>query len=570
MMRLTAKVAAAALLAALPLLVAPAALWGQNNGDGNRQQIISVDSPAYQALDSLYLEAGLVEPSAARPYSADEMAKALERIDRGQLSTAGQAAYKVVEGAINHKTIYKEAGGLQLNVSPTITVAGYLATDPHAVRDGATNRNWQERTPLINIPFQIWLFNNFFADVELPIETDPFLQNPGIVTSANESNYTNIPFGLAQLDYMFPVRAFMSTGGSHWNLDFGRDKLDWGNSGFGNLMLSDNSGYYDFLRLTTYWSSFKFTSLVISLPPYYPGQSYQTVEVATTGGGSQDQVITKTMMAHRLEFRLWNRVNLAVNEALMMAGSVAMANYNPLDIFHNWFIWEQAKSLFSAEVTVTPLRGLKVYSQFAMDQIQTGLKDALYNAQSVPNGIAWLLGAKAEYPVAAGYLTTKAQFTNVGPWIYIAGDPTKAAADIPEPWLSYYMRERIVSNVTGNREFLTTPTGWWDGPDSREYDLEFTYRVPAAYSVTLGGSFLQHGTNSITTDYAIGAAEASMTTPGDSPINTLTVHLGGSLATFAPITFGVDGYYVYVWNVGHDPTKSANALLAEVYVSVGF
>jgi len=132
------------------------------------------------------------------------------------------------------------------------------------------------------------------------------------------------------------------------------------------------------------------------------------------------------------------------------------------------------------------------------------------------------------------------------------------------------MRERIVSNVTGNREFLTTPTGWWDGPDSREYDLEFTYRVPAAYAVTLGGSFLQHGTNSITTDYAIGAAEASMTTPGDSPINTLTVHLGGSLATFAPITFGVDGYYVYVWNVGHDPTKSANALLAEVYVSVGF
>ncbi len=573
-MRSICKLLAAGLVIICTGAFAPGTLRADEVAGGNLQQIIPLSSPAYTALDSLYLEEGIVEPSTARPYSADEMSRALEKIDRGALSTAGRAAYKIVEGTIDHRTVYGEKDGLQVNVRPTITVAGYLATDPHAVNEGASNRDWRDRSPLLNVPLEVWLFSNFYADFDLTLKEDPFLQNPGVVPGAKESNFTNVPFDFAQVDFMFPFRAFMSLGGNHWNLQFGRDQLNWGNGQFGNLMLAANGDYYDFLRFTTYWNAFKYTATAISLPPYYPGQDTATVTPADINPSIPNNdvpgyVLTKTMLAHRLEFSLWNRVNLALNEALMVSGKVGLNHYNPLDIYHNWFDWEQSKSLFSGEVTVAPVRWLSLYGQFGMDQIQTGLKNSEYGADSIPNGLAWLAGARTEYPLGPGYLSVDAQFTNVGPWIYLAGDPSQTSGQFQEPWLSYYARSRIVSNVMGSRQYVSVPTGWWDGPDSRAYDLSFTYSVPAVWSATLGASLVQHGENTLDTLYEKGASAASMRTPGPTPINTLTVQIGGSVTPIAPLTIGGDLYYVHVWNVGHEAGRTEASVLGDLFVKVG-
>ena len=44
-------------------------------------------------------------------------------------------------------------------------------------------------------------------------------------------------------DFQWPKRAILSLGGSNWNFNFGRDRLDWGNSHIGNMVLDDHELY---------------------------------------------------------------------------------------------------------------------------------------------------------------------------------------------------------------------------------------------------------------------------------------------------------------------------------------
>lgn len=561
--RLVSKI----LTLACVLLAASPMVFAENPAATNKQEIIPLDSPAYAAIDSLYLEEGLVLPSAARPYSAAEFEMALSRIHRSSLSSAGERSYEIVAGVIHHRSLYTEPGGFAFNTTPTLTVAGFVATDPSAVAKGATNRFWERRPSLVNLPLEIWMGHLFYADFELPIKVDPFLQNPGVVPAAKESNVTNIPLSTAQVDFMLPLRAFLDLGGAHWNVQFGRDTLSWDDGSFGNLALSDNSLFYDFLRFTTYWNVWKLTSLVIDLPPYYPGQGTLLLPLPPGASGENTLSLSKTLLAHRLEFRIYNRATLALNEMLMIGGKVpTLGEYNPLDIFHNWFIWEVAKSFASAELTVSPYRWFNLFGQFAVDQIQTPLKKDLYNTQSIPSAYGYLAGVRAIYPVAGGYLHLDGQFTRTDPWTYLAG----SAGGAPEPWLNYYSRQRVVSNVLEAAGFLENPIGWWDGPDSQAFDASLSYTRPGSYSIKGEVDFVQHGVNTMDTTYRIGSTAAQMTTPGTNPINTLTLHLHADYSPLPYLTVGADAYYVTVANVGHAVGQTASNLLAKAYVQVKF
>ncbi|HUX22905.1 MAG TPA: hypothetical protein VMW69_16835, partial [Spirochaetia bacterium] len=351
----------------------------------------------------------------------------------------------------------------------------------------------------------------------------------------------------------------------HWNIQFGRDNLSWGDGSFGNLTLSNNSLYYDFLRFTTFWNAWKFTSIVIDLPPYYPGQTTLLLPSATPGENNQS--LSKTLLAHRLEFRILDRATLSLDEMLMIGGkNLTIGEYNPLAIFHNWFIWEVAKAFASAGLTVSPYRWFNLFGQFAVDQIQTPLKKELYNTQSIPSAYGYLAGARALYPLLDGYLHLEGQFTRTDPWIYIAG----SAGGTPEPWLNYYSRQRVISNVLQAAGFLENPIGWWDGPDSQAIDASLGYTSPGHYGVSVEVNFVQHGVNTMDSTYQLGSAAVLLTTPGTNPINTVTLHLHGDYSPLSYLTIGADAYYVTVTNVAHVVGDTAQNLLASGYVQVKF
>ena len=62
----------------------------------NRQRIISVDSPAYKAVENLYILAGKSLPSSSGPWSEDEMTLMFDRIDYESLSQTGKSLYDYI------------------------------------------------------------------------------------------------------------------------------------------------------------------------------------------------------------------------------------------------------------------------------------------------------------------------------------------------------------------------------------------------------------------------------------------------------------------------------------------
>ena len=60
--------------------------WGYSN----QQRIIAVDSPVYKAMENLYIMVGKALPSSSGPWSENEMALMLSRIDRKSLNDTGK------------------------------------------------------------------------------------------------------------------------------------------------------------------------------------------------------------------------------------------------------------------------------------------------------------------------------------------------------------------------------------------------------------------------------------------------------------------------------------------------
>ena len=66
----------------------------------NQQRIISVDSPAYKAMETLYILTGKSLPSSSGPWSENEMVLMLQRLDRSSLNDTAKDYYDYVESLI--------------------------------------------------------------------------------------------------------------------------------------------------------------------------------------------------------------------------------------------------------------------------------------------------------------------------------------------------------------------------------------------------------------------------------------------------------------------------------------
>ncbi len=548
-----------AIVALLGVFLLASAAYGEND-----QKIIKLGSDAYAALTSLYLEQGLAPPSQSGPYSVDEFRIALARIDRSALSPAGKKTYDYVKSCLVHPVKGHEGKNLEFNSDPTVTIGFYGQTNPGAQND-SSEQGWVDRPPAINIPLEAWLFDSVYADVELAVYQDPFVAQ-NLTGDSDPSGFTgnptNLPLSISELyEDQMPERAFISGGGPHWNVDFGRDTLSWGNGPFGNLILSDTPSYYDFLRFTTYWNNFKFTAAYIDLPPYFPGintlnPTPTQIADAETADGTTNLVgitsMTKLMLSHRVEFRVWDRVTLAVSEAIVIGGiDPSLSLLNPLEIFHNWNIWETANDIASAEISVNPFKWLDLFVQYAQNQIG-GSIEIYSGANDTPSAGGVLGGAQGSFPLGSGYVQVAAQVTETDPWLYIGGSPGNGAM----PWDTIDSEQRYLSNFLGGDPVVATPVGWLYGPDSLCYNASVSYNVYGQYTAGIEFRYQEQGSNTLDTPHAYGPAAVALTTPsGPNPTDTTVVHLFGTWNLVRLFGVGVglggDTYFINVQNIGH-------------------
>ncbi len=479
------------------MLAVLAALPAYTNG----QRVISVDSGVYKAMETLYILAGKRLPSSSGPWTEDEMTIMLERISRDSLSDAARKLYDQIESMVvsEPKTVYDDNFASSFNLDAALEA--YIHTDTANVRDeNLWFHGFTSRRPFLNLSCETWPGNSFYGYFELTLG-----HNYGYdVGSANNALYgnafnINIPLlnamwfskpsngnNFADFDWTFPYKALVSAGGSNWNIMAGRDRLSWGSGETGNLMLSQSFPKQTFMKATTYHNAFKYSLLFA----FYPGiDSDASNQFASLDGW-------KALVTHRLEFNLlWDKVGLVINEACMFWSTkdqqFSLFQINPFGFMHNEYVARNANSLLVFELNYTPVNGVNLYAQAAVDEF-SGPGEGRVN----PSAFGILAGAKGAMSAGTGILYGSLEFARTDPFLYIRGqhyeytDPDKASG------YGYDAKLRIIScdRMTVQSKFVT----YTYGNDTILFDGKINYAVPSSWKIGFEMMYMMHGSMSST------------------------------------------------------------------------
>ena len=528
----------------------------------NYQRIIPLDSDIYTIIDNIYLEQGLSRPSTTRPWSEDELIHNLDRIAESELSKAGRKGLEIIR-----KTLHKEDNSkkISFHASADINIEGYLKYTFSETKTDDIDYEWmhgyEERLPLINIPLEVELGNYFYSDLELIFKDEPN------VLDEYENKITNIIINPMHINLQMPFRTFVAGGNKNWNIQLGRDKLSWGNGTTGNMMLADRSEYYDFIKASTWWNRFKFTTVYASLEPWLTEEETAAYGdyVETKEGINFENELYKAFFGHRLEFFLSRKLNIAISESVIFGRKYPdLQDFNPVMIFHNWYIEEQANSLATAEINYAPVKNLILYGQLAVDQFQTSSEKASSSsANEMPNAYGLLAGIKGGKAVTDGFLTGNFEWAYTNPWLYTG----------THPLLSYTSRWRVISNIDGDSGYklYDYPLGYYTGPDSQLFYLKIKYTVPDYYSASLETTYLQKGENTIYTEYGSGDDPTSLTTPsGSNPIHSIINKINGEIKLSSTFTAGTSFYWGWIYNADHIKGASRQSLEWVPYLKLSY
>ncbi len=464
----------------------------------NRERIISVDSPVWKAMETLYIISGRSLPSSSGPWSEDEMTMMLERIDYPSLDEAGKRLYDYIYGIVVSEPKKEYSDNLALSFGLEANLEGYLHTDKEGVVD---EKDWfhgfTSRRPLLNLTFEAWPLDSFYGYFELTLQNN-YGYDVGRGKSSKNALYnntfnTNIPYvnallfskpsngnAFADFDWTFPYKALVSAGGSHWNAAAGRDRLSWGSGETGNLMLSSSFPRQTFLRFNTYFNAFKY-SIVFSV---YPGVDAVESQYKSLAGW-------KSLVTHRLEFTLFDgRVGLVVNEACMYWSSESkpgftLAQINPFGFMHNEYTAGNANSLLVFEADYTPLKGINIYGQFAVDEF-SGPGEGRTN----PSAFGVLAGVKGALTLGGGILYGSLEFARTDPFLYIRGLHYSEEKDDSRGYgFNALLRTVSCDRIILQNKFVT----YTYGNDVILFDGRINYSVPGSFRLSFEAAFIEHG-----------------------------------------------------------------------------
>lgn len=323
-------------------------------------------------------------------------------------------------------------------------------------------------------------------------------------------------------------------------------------------MLSDTLKYHNMARITTFSDKFKYTFVTSFFP--HPTSHFD----ALPGGdgpieGDGQAVVLNGIymfMSHRLEWRMFaDKVGLTLTESIMYQSEENLLDLrilNPAMIFHDYYIRNNANSILGLEIDYTPVRGLNIYAQAAVDEFSLpGEPVPSATEANFPITFGYLAGIKGVLPLknAVGYASL--EFAQTDPYLYLRyssnSGPTEASHDAYG--LNYVGVIREFTNNSGtlyNPQFL----GYTYGNDARVLNFNGGMKAFGTWNVSANVFYMAHGTFDMFTIWdRVGGSTGSplVTTPtdngGDSAGNYKDSTYASRNAVFHTLVAGINGSY---------------------------
>ena len=439
--------------------------------------MIGLSSDFYALVDALYSSTGLASASYARPWSRSEAELVLGRLENRLRTSEEESLYAVARRMLDDLNVrWTFEDGFGIGASASVSPEYYFHTNGDFDNDYLWLYDYDDRRPFIHADLEFSVYELFYTYCDLQYtvgryhgEDIVFLpaQDVGAVLSAADgprivahagqyaaTHSFNVPTRSADFEFEWPKRAMISLGGDFWLFMFGRDRISWGNSRVGNFIFDDHVGYHDMMRISFFTDLFKYEFSVLFL------------DTNADGSESTPNEYGRMYLAHRLEFRPWPWLDLAISENVMYRYEVGEFQFlNPGYIFHNLNNRSMFNAIAYAEVNVTPLSGWDIYMQFVLDQARAPNEG---DSQSDAWGI--MAGTDLTFLTGGGYVTPNLEFIYTTPLLYRRDK------------VDFLMYQRSVSYDGGNPAKLYY-IGFPYGGDVMLLHLGLDYSIPTVFDL---------------------------------------------------------------------------------------
>jgi hypothetical protein len=409
-------------------------------------------------------------PSGNGPWSAEELSLYLSTYSG---SVSNSHAYRIREAL--HSSL-KELPDTQFSIKPSITtnLEFYAHTSQFAEFD--EDEEWiidySDRKPLVNIPLVFLIGHNFYGYMEITARNNRFYYGTDSTKPFfSEPFSTNFIFdnSLMNIDATFPWRGFLSTGGKNWNVQIGRDRLNWGHGVTGNLLLSDHLDYHEFGKLTLFGEKGKFTFLLASFDPL-----------------NTNDYAHSYLIAHSFEYSPHPKLLLGVTEAMKYGGETFNVKYlNPFMFFHNYYIPDYSNSFLTIDANYTPIPGFNMYSQLAIDEI-TAPGEHSQSAGGNPPAYGIIAGVRHVIFKNNTLIRNTLEFAYTYPFLYLR--------NYKDPPINFIVGHRQFTRDKGiviDADFL----GYEYGNDAIVADFKTEVVLPSDTTLTGEFFYMAHGTH---------------------------------------------------------------------------
>ena len=407
--------------------------------------MILAGDPILEDIRFLSLESGRSILSFTPPLPPHEVELFLDSLNIILLSAPAQEAYYRIRDRLEAQTplrfLESENFLMTLNINVAVEASARINNDI------SWYSVYPKVTPLISMPINFFFtdFVQLYIEPSLTMNIQDYFQN-------TDSLRANFPTEYDNFDWSQPFRAFIAAGGSWWNFQLGRDRLSYGTGQMGNLAISDNPDYYEFMRLSLFSRYVKYSLLVNQMPldvkNLWPVEN-RHLEF------NQDETLMRSMnrhfYLHRLDFNLFDVLSIGLMEGVMVGNSPLEIRFlNPVMIFHSLYSWNHYDewfddddahrsvigSLLSIEVNWNILPSLAVYGQFALNEYATA-REAKNVPNQPPNGLGFLAGLQYSHSFDTWASVSFFEFTYTYPYLYLN----------PSPFASY-IHMRYLSDTT--------------------------------------------------------------------------------------------------------------------------
>lgn len=392
------------------------------------QYIIPLSSDVYDNIDMLYALDGKVTPSTTRPWSINEANNILNQIDFNNLNKNAFDLYNKVKEEINVSSLrFDFDDNASFNIGLDVAIEMYVHSD-----DGTnvkTENDWfhdaDERLPFLKSQIELAIGNFYtYCDIQYGMsrmytsENDVYLNDgypDGVGAIVKPGKYCkpiyvdqfgkhfaiNVPLKSKYFDFNWPKRAILSLGGKQWNLNFSRDKINWGRSIIGNFIVDNHVDYNDYLSFKTFSKNINYNVLAI----FFDTQ---------TSAGENQELYNRMLLAHQIELKLFDKFLISFNEDVMYYSPILSLKYlNPSFIYHNLNNRSMLNALLNVNMNWVIAPKIELYLQIAVDQWKVANEN---NAQSNAFGVEF--GIKDTYQIKNLFCTTTLEGAYVTPCMY--------------------------------------------------------------------------------------------------------------------------------------------------------